>query len=49
MIPGSALIHSNPFDGLASAVRANLERFHFVSREDAARVLEACPDAASGV
>lgn len=39
------LIQSNPFDGMAAAVRANMERFYFVSRDEADKVLEACPDA----
>lgn len=39
------LIRANPFEGMAAAVRPNAERFHFVSREDADKVLDACPDA----
>jgi integrase len=39
------LIEENPFSELVAAVRANPERMHFVSREEAERVLEACPDA----
>jgi len=39
------LIESNPFSDLKSATLANPERFHFVSREVATRVLGACPDA----
>jgi len=39
------LIDENPFSGLVAAVRANRSRYHFVSREDAVRVLDACPDA----
>ena len=39
------LVRSDPFEGISTAVRANHERFHFVSREDAAKVLAACPDA----
>lgn len=39
------LIEVNPFLGLKAATQANPERFHFVSREDAKKVLEACPDA----
>lgn len=38
------LIQENPFIGLASAVTANPSRYHFITREDASRVLEACPD-----
>jgi len=39
------LIHGNPFEGLAAAVRANHERFYFVSRDEAQKVLNHCPDA----
>ena len=40
------LIPSNPFaDMKGCAVRANPNRLYFVSREDAQRVLDACPDA----
>ena len=39
------LIQSNPFEGIAATVKANPDRFHFVSREDAAKVSDACPDA----
>jgi integrase len=40
------LITENPFgDMKAVTVRANRERDHFVTREDADKVLEACPDA----
>ncbi len=38
------LIVSNPFEGLAANVRANPKRYHFVSREDARKVLDHCPD-----
>lgn len=38
------LIPSNPFEGIACNVNENRSRFHFVSREDAAKVIEACPD-----
>lgn len=38
------MIQSNPFDGLAATVRPNAERFYFVSRQEAAKVIEACPD-----
>lgn len=38
------MVQSNPFDGLAAAVRPNAERFYFVSRQEAAKVIEACPD-----
>ena len=36
------LLQSNPFADLVAAVRANTSRFHFVSREDAQKVLNAC-------
>ncbi|MCA9232149.1 MAG: site-specific integrase [Planctomycetales bacterium] len=39
------LIENNPFADLKAAVQANAKRFHFVSREDAQKVLDACPDA----
>ncbi len=38
------LVMSNPFEVLPATVRANHSRFHFVSRDDAQRVLDACPD-----
>ena len=39
------LVDRNPFEGIAASVRANPQRFHFVGREDAQKVLEACPGA----
>jgi len=39
------MITSNPFADLASTVRGNKERSHIVTRNDAQRVLDACPDA----
>lgn len=39
------LIDANPFNGLPAAVRPNPSKFHFVSRADADRILDACPDA----
>ncbi len=39
------LISSNPFVDLKSAVHANAERFYYVTRDEADKVLEACPDA----
>ena len=39
------LIEVNPFADLKSRVRGNADRSYFLSREDAAKVLEACPDA----
>ncbi len=38
------LIDSNPFADLKSTVRANPEKFHFVSRKDADAIFTACPD-----
>jgi len=40
----SKLITVNPFADLKSAVRAVPEKFHFVTREDAQKILDACPD-----
>ena len=39
------LINANPFEGLSAAMRTNHDRFHFISREDAKKVIDACPDA----
>jgi integrase len=39
------LIPENPFSDLKAAIRANVSRFFFVSREDAQKVIDACPDA----
>lgn len=39
------LVHENPFDGMAASVRANPERFFYVTREIADNVINACPDA----
>lgn len=39
------LLTHNPFADLVSAVQANTSRYHFVSREDAEKIIEACPDA----
>jgi integrase len=39
------LIPSNPFSPLVSSVRANKDKFYFITREEAERVLGACPDA----
>jgi integrase len=39
------LIESNPFAGLRSTVQSNPDRFYFVTREEAEKVLAACPDA----
>ena len=39
------LIRSNPFAELVSATHGNPKRLYFVTREDTAKVLEACPNA----
>ncbi len=39
------LIHSNAFADLVCAVQANTSRYYFLSREDAQKVIDACPDA----
>ncbi|MBW3600624.1 MAG: site-specific integrase, partial [Planctomycetes bacterium] len=38
------LIDANPFVELAGTTKGNAKRFYFVSREDAQKVLNACPD-----
>ncbi len=38
------LIRENPFSDLPATVRPNPKRFYFVTREEAAQVLETCPD-----
>ena len=38
------LINENPFAGLKSTVQPNTDRFFFVTREMANRVIEACPN-----
>ena len=38
------LIESNPFEGIAASVRANPQRFYFVSRDITQEVLDHCPD-----
>ncbi|MCH9034842.1 MAG: site-specific integrase, partial [Planctomycetes bacterium] len=38
------LIATNPFTDLVSTVQGNAKRLYYVSREDALRVLDACPD-----
>jgi len=38
-------ITENPFAGVKCSIMENRERDYFVSREEAAKVLEACPDA----
>lgn len=39
------LIDHNPFEDLKSCVMANTARYYFVTREEAKKVLDACPDA----
>ncbi len=38
------LIDENPFTDQVAAVTGNAAKFHFVSREDTAKLLKACPD-----
>jgi len=38
------LIDENPFSHLPVKVKGNRKRFHFVSREDYERLIDACPD-----
>ena len=38
------LFDRNPFEGLAATVRSNPDRFYFVTREEAEKVIDACPD-----
>jgi integrase len=38
-------VTDNPFADLVSAVRGNPSRLYFVTRDEAAKVLDACPDA----
>jgi len=40
----SRLIHENPFAGLKCPPQTNKERLDFISREQAAKVLQACPN-----
>lgn len=39
------LVQTNPFEGIAVSMRANTERFYFISQTDAQKVIDACPDA----
>jgi hypothetical protein len=39
------LIPSNPFETLKAAVKGNPQRFHFITQQEAEKVLDACPDA----
>ena len=38
------LISSNPFEDLKASVKGNAKRLYFITREEAEKVLEACPD-----
>lgn len=38
------LVPRNPFSDLSGAVRANPSKFYFITREEAVKVLDACPD-----
>ena len=38
-------LRRNPFAGLKGSVGSNRERDHFITREDAQRILDACPNA----
>jgi len=38
------LISENPFEDLKTNVKANREKMYFLTREDADRIIEACPD-----
>lgn len=39
------IIDHNPFAGLKSSTRGNRSRFYFVTPDEAAKVIDACPDA----
>jgi len=39
------LIDSNPFVDLVGSVRANPDKFHFITGDDAEKLIDACPDA----
>jgi integrase len=39
------LIFDNPFADLTAAVKGNASRYYFVTRDDAQKVIDACPDA----
>ncbi len=38
------MIDENPFGDQVAAVRGNAAKFHFITREDAGKILAACPD-----
>jgi len=39
------LVERNPFEGMASTVKGDEKRFHFVTRLDTEKIITACPDA----
>jgi integrase len=39
------LITENPFSDLVSTIKKNTKRFYFVSRDEAQKVIDSCPDA----
>jgi integrase len=41
----SRLLEQNPFSDLPAVMKSNPKRYRFISREDAAKVLDACPSA----
>jgi hypothetical protein len=42
--PRKKLVDENPFAGQKAATLSNSERFHFISKQDAERLIEAAPD-----
>ena len=38
------LISSNPFEDLKATVRGNAQKFYFITRQEAEKVFDACPD-----
>jgi len=40
-----SLVSSNPFEGLTSTGKQNTKRYYFITREEAEKVFDACPDA----
>jgi integrase len=41
----AGLVTASPFDGVKAGTMANPDRMYFLTREDTATILEACPDA----
>lgn len=37
-------VEDNPFEGIPAVVRGNPERMHMITRDDAFKLIEACPD-----